>query len=101
VIKVADEERVYDLANEASMYDEMESLQGVVIPRCYGWFEAELEDDSVPVNDIGQATDSRSREVRQRKLSVLLLERVGGHLPLGEPLPDRYRSILLSMWISN
>lgn len=43
VIKVADPDRLEDLAHEASMYDEMESLQGVAIPRCYGWFEGTLK----------------------------------------------------------
>ena len=29
------------IAREAWFYDEMECLQGVVVPRCYGWFEAQ------------------------------------------------------------
>ncbi|KAF4612894.1 hypothetical protein D9613_011116 [Agrocybe pediades] len=77
VIKVADQDRVDDLANEASVYDEMESLQGVVIPRCYGWFEVEVAGRAMRSND------------GSLKISILLFERVGGHLPVGETLPDR------------
>lgn len=42
VIKIAARTKNKNLAREAWFYDEMQSLQGVVIPRCYGWFEAPL-----------------------------------------------------------
>ncbi|PPR03404.1 hypothetical protein CVT24_012529 [Panaeolus cyanescens] len=84
VIKIADFDRLDDMEHEAGVYDEMESLQGIAIPRCYGWFEAELPNAwAVPEQDTAQYPKI------PRKLSVLLLERMGGHLPLGERLPDR------------
>jgi len=88
VIKVADQAHIEDLATEASMYEEMENLQGVAIPRYYGWFEAELEP--------AWTVDSRSGEneaptsTHSGRLSLLLLERMGPLLPIGERLPDRY-----------
>ncbi|KAF8153084.1 hypothetical protein B0H34DRAFT_91282 [Crassisporium funariophilum] len=36
VIKVASRDHVANLAKEASMYQEIESLQGIAIPRFYG-----------------------------------------------------------------
>ncbi|KAF8810319.1 hypothetical protein BYT27DRAFT_7231974 [Phlegmacium glaucopus] len=90
VIKVADSAHVEDLASEASMYDEMESLQGISIPRCYGWFEADLDPKqwtyfSTPLflENFGQ------KQPTMKRLSVLLLERVGQLLPLGQRIPDR------------
>ena len=83
----------------------MECLQGVVLPRCYGWFEAELVDgqsfgswytagdrsrteNSNPEwrfkNSERLTEMSRSRNI----VSVLLLERLGGTLPVGVPLSD-------------
>ncbi|KDR77255.1 hypothetical protein GALMADRAFT_246561 [Galerina marginata CBS 339.88] len=93
VVKVADEAHVDDLASEASMYDEMEVLQGVAIPRCYGWFEGELG----PLTMAPAANPSKCEpetKIAQRRnvptrLSILVLERVGEHLPLGERIPDR------------
>ncbi|KZV88098.1 hypothetical protein EXIGLDRAFT_773065 [Exidia glandulosa HHB12029] len=42
VVKVARRERCLSLAREAWFYDHLECLQGVVLPRCYGWFEMKL-----------------------------------------------------------
>ncbi|KAF9505056.1 hypothetical protein BS47DRAFT_581164 [Hydnum rufescens UP504] len=42
VLKVARSKRRAEIGREAWFYDELECLQGVVLPRCYGWFEAEL-----------------------------------------------------------
>ena len=42
VLKVGRFERRAEIAREAWFYDEMECMQGVIVPRCYGWFEAEL-----------------------------------------------------------
>ncbi|KZV85876.1 hypothetical protein EXIGLDRAFT_236230 [Exidia glandulosa HHB12029] len=42
VVKVARRERFLSLAREAWFYDHLECLQGVVLPRCYGWFEMKL-----------------------------------------------------------
>ena len=42
VLKAGCFKRRAEIAREAWFYDEMECLQGVVVPRCYGWFETEL-----------------------------------------------------------
>jgi hypothetical protein len=36
------------LAYEASVYDEMESLQGTAVPRSYGYFEVEFDTAPLP-----------------------------------------------------
>ncbi|KAF9503796.1 hypothetical protein BS47DRAFT_1402055 [Hydnum rufescens UP504] len=106
VLKVARSKRRAEIAREAWFYDELECLQGVVLPRCYGWFEAELAEgqsfgpstratrrssDSEDSNlewrfeDSKQLTEmSHSRDY----VSVLLLEKMGGKLPIGVPLGD-------------
>lgn len=88
VIKVADQAHIEDLATEASMYEEMESLQGVAIPRYYGWFEAELEPTWTV--DLSSSETETPTSTRPSRLSLLLLERMGPLLPIGERLPDRY-----------
>lgn len=42
VVKVSRPGRERALDNEAFFYEEMESLQGIVIPRYYGFFKGEL-----------------------------------------------------------
>jgi hypothetical protein len=46
VIKVAARRRSPNLAREAWFYEEMEHIQGVAIPRCYGLFTAEIDPNS-------------------------------------------------------
>ncbi|KAF8496298.1 hypothetical protein JB92DRAFT_3126183 [Gautieria morchelliformis] len=46
VIKVAARRRSDDLAREAWFYEEMEDIQGVAIAHCYGFFTAEIEQNS-------------------------------------------------------
>jgi len=88
VIKVADQAHIEDLATEASMYEEMENLQGVAIPRYYGWFEAELEPTWTV--DLRSGENETPTSTHSGRLSLLLLERMGPLLPIGERLPDRY-----------
>ncbi|KAH6910697.1 protein kinase subdomain-containing protein PKL/ccin3 [Coprinopsis sp. MPI-PUGE-AT-0042] len=80
VIKYAPPDRAERLTNEAGIYNEMEVLQGVSIPRCYGLFTAELAADVV----IPSLHLSRCKKT----ITVLLLERVGEPLPLGDKLPE-------------
>ncbi|KAI0028009.1 hypothetical protein K488DRAFT_90186 [Vararia minispora EC-137] len=106
VVKIARRDRVASLAREAWFYDEMEHIQGAVIPRCYGWFEFVLGDgDRVPVlehfvkdkgwtKDESEYLDVNSRSLNGQPLhpvlqkraesrnviSVLVLEQVGGRL---------------------
>jgi hypothetical protein len=88
VIKVADQAHIEDLATEASMYEEMESLHGLAIPRYYGWFEAELEPTWTV--DLSSGETETPASPRSSRLSLLLLERMGPLLPIGERIPDRY-----------
>ncbi|KAF8510060.1 hypothetical protein JB92DRAFT_3119365 [Gautieria morchelliformis] len=46
VIKVAARRCSDDLVHEAWFYEEMEDIQGVAIARCYGFFTAEIEQNS-------------------------------------------------------
>lgn len=80
VLKVAKGTQVDRIAKEASMYEEMESLQGVGILRCYGWFEVDMDPSYVtPINILNKPPDMHTYPNR---LSILLLERAGGRLPL-------------------
>ncbi|KAF9505053.1 hypothetical protein BS47DRAFT_1368364 [Hydnum rufescens UP504] len=83
-------------------------LPRVVLPRCYGWFEAELAEGQSFVHWTGPnrrssrtGTESsnpewRFEDSRQLKemsdsrnyVSVLLLEKLGGKLPSGVPLAE-------------
>ncbi|KAJ2922125.1 hypothetical protein H1R20_g14969, partial [Candolleomyces eurysporus] len=81
VIKVADAEHEESLKHEAAIYNEMEPLQGVSIPRAYGFFTADLDADTV--------VPSLSSDVATpRRLSIVVLERLGEMLPLGQKLPE-------------
>jgi hypothetical protein len=106
VLKVGRLKRCAEIGREAWFYDEMECMQGVIIPRCYGWFEAELAEgqsfgpwytsgrrsskteDSNP--DWRFENSSRLLEMSHSRnfVSVLLLERLGGTLPIGVPLSE-------------
>ncbi|KAF8508404.1 hypothetical protein JB92DRAFT_2832404 [Gautieria morchelliformis] len=46
VIKIAARRRSDDLAHGAWFYEEMEGIQGAAIARCYGFFTAEIEQNS-------------------------------------------------------
>lgn len=85
VVKVAHPNRRDLLAKEASFYDEMENIQGIVVPRCYGFFETEL-DCSWTFVEASEGSHPPSRF-----LSVLLLERLGGEPPLRKDFDDDER----------
>ncbi|KAF8522515.1 hypothetical protein JB92DRAFT_2706296, partial [Gautieria morchelliformis] len=95
VIKVAARRRSDDLAREAWFYEEMENIQGVAIARCYGFFTAEIEQNSQvldwEVRDrIIKPTRANQASVRNGSEktfpSVLVLERLGDVMPIGVPL---------------
>ena len=92
VIKVASERGGRDLAAEAAMYNHLPCLQGSVLPRCYGYFRRVVDlhnyvvvpwtpDCELPRSeadfDIFKMPNSHA------SLNVLLLERVGNHIPTG------------------
>ncbi|KAF9513495.1 hypothetical protein BS47DRAFT_1393212 [Hydnum rufescens UP504] len=101
-----DLKRRAEIAREAWFYDELECLQGVVLPRCYGWFEAELAegqsfDHWTRATGRSSETENSNPEWRfkgskqltemsdsRNYVSVLLLEKLGDTLPIGVPLAD-------------
>ncbi|KIP05079.1 hypothetical protein PHLGIDRAFT_169248 [Phlebiopsis gigantea 11061_1 CR5-6] len=107
------------LAREAWFYDGLERFQGSVIPYCFGWFETELPAEfSIPALDLDNcdSDDSEEEDPEALKLyeggeihpllaerhsrcdsvAVLVLERLGGMLPLftimssAQALQERY-----------
>ncbi|EIN08050.1 hypothetical protein PUNSTDRAFT_135564 [Punctularia strigosozonata HHB-11173 SS5] len=114
VVKVAGRRYSDSLNRETWFYDEMETLQGSVIPRCFGLFEAPIDDGSVILPWIAHGVD-RGRSDKRRgsvdiygtnpsvpsppRVSILLLEELGGeHLPLGGELTDDIKDQILSMF---
>lgn len=93
VIKVADAEHEDSLKHEAAIYNEMEPLQGVSIPRAYGFFTAELDPDTIVPS---LSSDVSPTTATPRRLSILLLERLGEMLPLGQKLPEEWVPSLVS-----
>ncbi|KAJ3900185.1 hypothetical protein F5879DRAFT_973756 [Lentinula edodes] len=75
VVKLAKQYRSENLTKEAIMYEGMKCLQGSSIPRCYGFFQVR----SLEFFDFGP-------------MSLLLLEKLGGLLPLDKPIPDCTKS---------
>jgi len=75
----------------------MEHLQGVSIARCYGFFQAEVPDGCEPLNwadpdEISEEdvlnTESNNTaapflDAGRMSVSVLVLERLGDHIPVG------------------
>lgn len=91
VIKVSAETEGQNLAEEAAMYDYLQSLQGVVIPRCYGYFRCfvNLVEHVVIPWAPEPCTFPRDKKLnmfrmpnQMASLNILLLE------DAGEPLPD-------------
>lgn len=98
VAKISRPGRNEDLEHEVYNYDELESLQGIVVPRCYGLFSGTVPKGSSLIPEVDdEITDSKpfdqngSREPKRitGAISILLVERLGEHLPVGEPLPGR------------
>lgn len=90
VIKVANSKHQDSLAKEAAIYDEMESIQGIAVPRCYGFFETELAmDDGWSFSDVDNRSSTSSSQTGI--ISVLLLERLGGPPALLKKFDDEER----------
>ncbi|OBZ77296.1 hypothetical protein A0H81_02063 [Grifola frondosa] len=93
VVKVARPKYTESLSREAAAYHEMQAIQGVSIARCYGWFEAELDQDHLLYDD-GESDDSdndsssnvhaasQSKAPQTNKVSFLVLERLGSKLEM-------------------
>lgn len=103
VIKIS---RPYDadtLAREAFYYEEMECLQGAVVPRYYGVYEATIPEDcefKIWNSDLAKEEQERQEQIKKRPgrpipalppptlVRILVLERLGNRIPLGKPLPS-------------
>ena len=97
VVKIAARRRSEDLAREAWFYEEMEHLQGVSIARCYGFFQAEVPDgceilswadhdetsEEEVLNTESNNTAAPFPDAGRISVSVLVLERLGDHIPVG------------------
>ncbi|OBZ77291.1 hypothetical protein A0H81_02066 [Grifola frondosa] len=93
VVKVARPKYAESLSQEAAAYHEIQAIQGVSVPRCYGWFEAELDQDHV-LDERGESdgsdsdsssdgyTANQSKAPPTNKISFLVLERLGGKLKM-------------------
>ena len=110
VVKIAASRRSEDLAREAWFYEEMEHLQGVSIARCYGFFQAEVPDDCEILSwadrdetSEEEVLDTESNNmaaplpgVGHMSVSVLVLERLGDHIPLGASVESIQCVLLIS-----
>ena len=101
VLKVGRFKHRAEITREAWFYDEMESLQGVVVPRCYGWFEAELTEGqtfgSWYAAGRGSSSSSSSGDSKTENLNPEWLFENSNHL--SEMSRSRnFVSVLLSGW---
>lgn len=97
VVKISRRGMASALLPEAQTYNDMEVLQGAVIPRVYGLFTGILSDDThfIPwdeedLND-DESTPDHYRNLNLMKdvlppdsVSVIVMERLGGHIPKGQ-----------------
>ncbi|KAI0758813.1 hypothetical protein C8Q74DRAFT_1300094 [Fomes fomentarius] len=79
ILKLAQElETGRKLAQEAAMYSYLSSLQGTVVPRCYGYFRRTFKLDENP----------------NASLSILLLEKLPGHIEKSVDLGSLKKSLI-------
>ncbi|RPD63496.1 hypothetical protein L227DRAFT_391676 [Lentinus tigrinus ALCF2SS1-6] len=100
VIKVAAQREGRRIYNEANMYKALESVQGLVVPRCYGYFRVavnQYETTILPWNpecrfprDVDRLDVFRPPHP-SASLNILLLEQVGKRIPIGSVPLDHLR----------
>ncbi|KAJ3552226.1 hypothetical protein NM688_g4265 [Phlebia brevispora] len=113
VVKISRRGHSTDIEHESFYYEEMECLQGVVVPRFYGLFEGETPPGSYfdptgegerrePGRDEIDTPDTEEEEhvpaAVSGAVSILVLEQVGGRLPLGEDLPPNTLHEILDVY---
>lgn len=124
VVKIARINRVTSLIRETWYYDEMQILQGVALPRCYGYFETTLSADAdekellhrlfkkFPAEVDGEHNAALNRDTligplhpvleerrtRRDILAVLVMERLGSRLPIGLPVPEETRQDIMGLY---
>ncbi|GJJ09986.1 hypothetical protein Clacol_004212 [Clathrus columnatus] len=93
VVKIS--RRKHSMEKEAWFYEELEQLQGIAVPLCYGFFQTRVE-EGVEVSTWNDKNHVEQEEVDEwgfpvikkepedpTLLSILLLERLGWNIPLG------------------
>ncbi|RDX49599.1 hypothetical protein OH76DRAFT_1482973 [Lentinus brumalis] len=91
------------LSEEAGMYGHIEKLQGVVAPRCYGYFSTTDETDAMWFFDPPPAPPTMmywgiyAQRTACKGMELLLLEKVGEHLPFGKPVTQQVEDDLRDM----
>ncbi|KAJ3558714.1 hypothetical protein NM688_g754 [Phlebia brevispora] len=119
VAKISRHKHCEDLEHEVYYYEELESLQGVVLPRCYGLFQTRIRhglsvippdsDSEEPAGkgscnledtdgEFVPAVAEPAPKTISGIVSVILLERLGGHLPVGKPLPAGTYEEIMDMY---
>ncbi|KAJ3911541.1 hypothetical protein F5877DRAFT_55228, partial [Lentinula edodes] len=97
VIKIARQFHTKDISREATAYESMTCLQGSAIPRCYGFFQARLVfsfESHISVNTDILCCNRLFDYFDFGPMSILIIEKLGGLLELGEPLPNGAESDL-------
>ena len=95
VVKVSRRDQASALLPEAQNYVDMMAMQGAVIPRCYGVFTAAIpagchfspwQEDGLDDNNSTPEEFIKHNLLKgvlpQDTISILVLERVGGHIPM-------------------
>ncbi|KZV85875.1 hypothetical protein EXIGLDRAFT_841163 [Exidia glandulosa HHB12029] len=104
VVKVVRQERCQSGAREAWFYDHLECLQGVVIPRCYGWFGLRLTPEwevpawsTYPSSNRGTDAKEGPAEFMNYHISELREKNVGPSPLMTELAAARDRLFILVM----
>ena len=90
VMKVAKYSKGRNVSEEAGMYQDLECLQGSVIPRCYGYFFTIIDRTQLSILPWDGANCRYPRVIDRydpphpaAPLSIMLLERLGDPIPTG------------------
>ncbi|CAA7271258.1 unnamed protein product [Cyclocybe aegerita] len=96
------------LSKEAGLYTEMQSLQGTVVPRCYGLFTSQVPDGCAIRDFQLEQTGSSSEQEEHQQLhdaednkdciSILLLERLGRALHPDNHVPNEAKKDIYAMF---
>ncbi|GJJ14147.1 hypothetical protein Clacol_008407 [Clathrus columnatus] len=101
VVKISRHGHSENMEKEAWFYEELEPIQGIAVPRCYGFFQAHMEegtevstwkaDSAAGSNKDPHSFHSPSlcnktpqAPTNPTLLSILLLERLGERIPLND-----------------
>ncbi|RPD63490.1 hypothetical protein L227DRAFT_651112, partial [Lentinus tigrinus ALCF2SS1-6] len=107
VIKIAAQREGRRIYDEANIYNVLESVQGLVVPRCYGYFRVavdQYETTIVPWNpECRFPRDPARFDVfrmphHSASLNILLLEKVGDRIPIGSVPRKKLRAELRAMY---